>query len=248
MQIPPQKISYEDDSWEYLFEPSFFDRKFLEPEMDELYGAIAGFMHKEPMSVQYPPDQILKDEWTVHDFLFVKTQSHLEKIATFFRKTQDVKLDVEKMTIVSRHHFFFYTQPVMVLGDNNLRMGLSGLQVLMGLNHPTKPSRRVITKKEKDERPITTGNMRARIIAAALLSKIPPEVMERVGMAELLDIIAEAGNLMRDPKDNKEKDAFIAPSRAIAVDKSFDADLWDENKDWIKQAIADKGINVPDDF
>lgn len=248
MQIPPQRIAYTDDSWEYIFEPSFFDRKFLEPEMDELYGAIAGFMHKEPLTVQYPPDQILKDEWTVHDFLFVKTRSHLEAIATFFRKTQDVKLDVEKMTIVSRHHFFFYTQPVMILGDNNLRMGLSGLQVLMGLNHPTKPSRRIITKKEKDERPITTGNMRARIMAAALLSKIPPEIMERVGMAELLDIIAEAGNLMRDPKDNKDKEAFISPSRAIAVDKAFDIDLWNENKDWIKEAIGEKGIAIPDDF
>lgn len=248
MQIPPQRIAYEDESWEYLFEPSFFDRKLLEPEMDELYGAIAGFMHKEAVTVQYPPDQILKDEWTVHDFLYVKTRSHLERIATFFRKTQDVKLDVEKMTIVSRHHFFYYTAPVMILGDTTMRMGLSGLQILMGLNHPSKPSRRITTKQEGSDRPITTGNMRARIIAAALLSKIPPEVMDRVGMAELLDIIAEAGNLMRDPKDNKDKEAFIAPSRAIAVDKAFDVDLWNENKAWIMEAIAERGIVIPDDF
>ena len=247
-QIPPQRIAYEDGSWEYIFEPSFFDREFLEPEMDELYSAIAGFMQKEAVIVQYPPDQLLNDDWTVHDFLFTKARSHLEKIAMFFRKTQDVRLDIDTMTIVCRHHFFFYTQPVMVLGDNTLRTGLSGIQVLMGLNHPSKPSRsRISTKKESADRPMTTGNMRARITAAALLSKIPTEIMQRVGMAELLDIITEVGNLMRDPKDNKT-DTFVQPNREINVDKDFDADLWEQNKTWILKAIAEKGIIIPEEF
>lgn len=247
-QIPPQRIAYEDGSWEFLHEPSFFDRKYLEPEMDELYGAIAGFMHKEPIKFQYPPDQILKADWTVHDFLYTKARSHLERIAIFFRKTQDARLDVDSMTVVSRHHFFFYTQPVMVLGDDTLRTGLSELQVLMGLNHPSKPSRRINTKKEGSDRPMTSGNMRARIIAAALLSKVPTEIMERVGMAELLDVITEVGNLMRDPKENKNKDVVIQPNRAIAVDKDFDSELWELNKGWIMKAIEAKGIIIPKGF
>jgi hypothetical protein len=240
--IYPQKIEYIDDSWEFVREPSFFTRFELIPVIDDMLELIKGV----PV---YPADATLKDDITVHQFLVYRSQRHLDAIALIFRRTQpDLLLDINKLTDKSRHSFFFCTEPVKPVGYDQEMPGLSQLQLLMGLTYPAKQSRQPKQSKEKSA-PLSTGNLDARIIAAVHLNfkGSGNTVLENFGMGMVMDILEEAANLQRDPKDAEKDQKFPAIARTVAIGE-IDREYWEEVKGDIADALRDRGIEFPDGF
>jgi hypothetical protein len=240
--ISPQKINYEDGSWEFVREPSFFTRLELIPVIDDMLDLLRGV----PI---YPPNAALKDDITVHQFLVYRSQRHLEAIALIFRRTQpDLLLSIDRLTTDSRHKFFFCTQPVKPVGYDQEMPGLSQLQLLMGLTYPAKQSRQPKQSKEKSA-PLSTGNLDARIIAAVHLNfkGSGNTVLENFGMGMVMDILEEATNLQKDPKDAEKEQRFPTISRTVAIGE-IDREYWDEVKGDIAEALRDRGIQLPEGF
>lgn len=241
--IYPQKINYEDESWEFIREPSFHTRSELIPVIDDMLELIRGV----PV---YPPDAVLKDEITVHQFLVYRSRKHLEAIALIFRRTQpDCLLNIDNLTTKSRHNFFFCTEPVKPVGYEQEMPGLSQLQLLMGLTYPAKQSRQPKQSKDKPSAPLSTGNLDARIIAAVHLNfkGSGDTVLKSFGMGMVMDILEEAANLQRDPKDAEKDQKFPTTSRTVAVGK-IDREYWEGVKDDIAGILRDRGVCFPDGF
>lgn len=240
--IQPQKIKYTDESWEFVREPSFYTRFELIPVIDDMLELIKGV----PI---YPPDAVLKDDITVHQFLVYRSHKHLEAIALIFRRTQpDLLFDIDRLDHISRHNFFFCTEPVKPVGYDQEMPGLSQLQLLMGLTYPAKQSRQPKQSKEKSA-PLSTGNLDARIIAAVHLNfkGSGDTVLHQFGMGMVMDILEEAANLQRDPKDADKDQKFPTVSRTVVIAK-IDREYWDGIKDDIAKALRDRGVNFPDGF
>ena len=240
--ISPQKINYSDEAWEFIREPSFFVRSELIPVIDDMLDLIKGV----PI---YPPDAILKDDITVHQFLVYRSQRHLEAIALIFRRTQpDSLLDIDRLTVRSRHNFFFCTEPVKPVGYEQEMPGLSQLQLLMGLTYPAKQSRQPKQSKEKSA-PLSTGNLDARIIAAVHLNfkGSGNTLLENFGMGMVMDILEEAANLQKDPKEADKEQRFPTISRTVAIGE-IDREYWEEIKGDIAEALRDRGVDLPDGF
>ena len=241
--IYPQKLNYEDDSWEFIREPSFHTRFELIPVIDDMLDLIKGV----PV---YPPDAILKDNITVHQFLTYRSRKHLEAISLIFRRTQpDSLLIIDNLTTKSRHDFFFCTEPVKPVGYDQEMPGLSQLQLLMGLTYPAKQSRQPKQSKEKASAPLSTGNLDARIIAAVHLNfkGSGDTVLKTFGMGMVMDILEEAANLQRDPKDADKDQKFPTTSRTVEVGK-IDREYWESVKGNIADALRDRGVDFPDGF
>jgi hypothetical protein len=198
----------------------------------------------------YPPDAILKDNITVHQFLTYRLRKHLESIALIFRRTQpDSLLLIDNLTTKSRHDFFFCTEPVKPVGYDQEMPGLSQLQVLMGLTYPAKQSRQPKQSKEKASAPLSTGNLDARIIAAVHLNfkGSGDTVLKTFGMGMVMDILEEAANLQRDPKDADKDQKFPTTSRTVEVGK-IDREYWESVKSDVADALRDRGVEFPDGF
>jgi hypothetical protein len=198
----------------------------------------------------YPPNAILKDDITVHQFLVYRSRKHLEAIALIFRRTQpDSLLLFDNLTTQSRHDFFFCTEPVKPVGYDQEMPGLSQLQLLMGLTYPAKQSRQPKQSKEKASAPLSTGNLDARIIAAVHLNfkGSGDTVLKSFGMGMVMDILEEAANLQRDPKDVDKDQKFPTTSRTVLVGK-IDREFWEEIKDDVLTALRDRGVDFPDGF
>lgn len=241
--IYPQKIEYEDGSWEFIREPSFFTRFELIPVIDDMLELIKGV----PV---YPPDAILKDGITVHQLLVYRSRKHLEAIALIFRRTQpDALINIDGLTTKSRHGFFFCTEPVKPVGYDQEMPGLSQLQLLMGLTYPAKQTRQPKNSRDKPSAPLSTGNLDARIIAAVHLNfkGSGDTVLNNFGMGMVMDILEEAANLQRDPKDAEKDQKFPTISRTVVVGK-IDREYWEEIKVGIADALRDRGIKFPDGF
>ena len=241
--IYPQKLEYVDESWEFIREPSFFTRFELIPVIDDMLDLIRGV----PV---YPPDAILKDDITVHQFLVYRSQRHLDAIALIFRRTQpDLLVSIDKLTVKSRHSFLFCTEPVKPVGYDQEMPGLSQLQLLMGLTYPAKQSRQPKQSKDKPSAALSTGNLDARIIAAVHLNfkGSGDTVLKNFGMGMVMDILEEAANLQRDPKDAEKDQKFPTISRTVAVGK-IDREHWEEIKDAIADGLRDLGVDFPEGF
>ena len=241
--IYPQKIEYSDESWEFAREPSFFTRFELVPVIDDMLDLIKGV----PV---YPPDAILTGDITVHQFLVRRSQRHLDAIALIFRRTQpDLLICVNNLTTESRHSFFFCTEPVKPVGYDQEMPGLSQLQLLMGLTYPAKQTRQSKSSKEKTSAPLSTGNLDARIIAAVHLNfkGSGDTVLKNFGMGMVMDILEEAANLQRDPKDAEKDQKFPTSSHLVVVGK-IDREYWEEIKGDIADGLRDQGTQFPEGF
>ena len=239
--IHPQKIEYGDESWEFIREPSFYTRSELIPVIDDMLDLIRGV----PV---YPPDAFLKDDITVHQFLVYRSRKHLEAIALIFRRTQpDALINIDGLTTKSRHSFFFCTEPVRPVGYDQEMPGLSQLQLLMGLTYPAKQTRQPKSSKDKPSAPLSTGNLDARIIAAVYLNfkGSGDTVLSNFGMGMVMDILEEAANLQRDPKDAEKDQKFPTISRAVPIGE-INREFWEGIKVDIANALRDRGIDFPE--
>lgn len=216
------RLDYDDGAFIIVFPLSIRESRKLMAYYLEFRKAIAN-------SHVYPE--------TLDDVLFPRFKFYYQRISQFFGFTP------EKLTQISRHHFFVATEPFQYKGETV--PGLSYLQRLLGYDYPNESSNSSSSIDTQHREIISTGDPNLDIVADALL-------IFKVGGLENYYSLEELAKLCKQANERLRQAEELAREESKGGDENLESESLDEdfvkNKARLYNWLVNLGVDVPVEF
>lgn len=218
MSLKYVRLDYLGDDFAIIVSPSVKESRKIIFYIEEFKNQIA---------ICDPPINVWPESYDAE--LFWRFKKFYQKIGKFF------DIEVEQLKEKSRHHFFIGTEPVKI--KNNIRIGLSLIEQLLGFDYPKDAAAIEIDNLT------TTGDPFLDITTHALLIFKVADLNERFSLEDLHKMCKLAGDLQdratkEDSKQSINNDLDSEPEHEDFI----------KNKAKIMNTLQSLGITIPAGF